>query len=83
MRGEYSWKVGGRGPRGENSAQEEGLVSVIGLHNGAAEANQLVLEASLEKDKSTHLRSDTNSQSLVDNRSFASARYLIRKKIAR
>ena len=81
MRGEYSWKMGGRGPRGESSARE-GLVSVIGPRNGA-EDNQLVLEALLVKDKSTHLRSDTNSQSLVDNRSFASARYLIRKKIAR
>ena len=81
MRGEYSWKIGGRGPRGENSARE-GLVSVSGPRNGV-EDNKLVLEASLVKDKSTHLRIDSNSQSPVDNNSFASARYLTSKKSAR
>ena len=80
MRGKYSWKVGGRGPRGEDSAQE-GLVTVIGPHNGV-EDNKLVLEASLVKDKSTRWI-DSSTESQVDNRSFASARYLIRKKIAR
>ena len=74
--------MGGRGPRGENSARE-GLVSVIGPRNGVEEDNKLVLEASLVEDKSTHLRIDTNSQSPVDNNSFASARYLTSKKSAR
>ena len=52
MRGKYSWKVGDRGPRGDDSAHE-GLVSVVELHNGAEDNELKVLEASLVKDKST------------------------------
>ena len=81
MRGKYSWKVGDRGPRGDDSAHE-GLVSVVELHNGAEDNELKVLEASLVKDKSTRWIDTGSSETLVVNNTFASTRYLTRKKIA-
>ena len=81
MRGKYSWKVGDRGPRGDDSAHE-GLVTVVELHNGAEDNQLKVLEASLVKDKSTRWIDTGSSETLVVNNTFASTRYLTRKKIA-
>ena len=67
MRGEYSLKLG---PRMEE------LASVT------KEDNHLTfVSSSSVKDKSTHLGTDSQSEEV--NKSFASARYLIRDKVAR
>ena len=67
MRGEYSLKLG---PRMEE------LASVT------EEDNHLTfVSSSSVKDKSTHLGTDRQSEEV--NKSFASARYLIRDKVAR
>ena len=68
MRGEYSWKLGGRGPRGGDSGRE-GLVSAIEAQTGVGD-NSLTA-SSLLKDKSTRI----DSQSGVANNTFASGRY--------
>ena len=45
------------------------------------EDNHLTVSSSSVKDKSTHLGTDSQSEEV--NKSFASARYLIRNKVAR
>ena len=76
MRGEYSWKLGCRGPRGGDSAHQEGLVSVTGAQTGVGD-NRLTA-SSPAKDKSTRI----DSESRVVNNTLASARYFTRKKIS-